>query len=432
VSPSGKADASGKKDDPVNSISAALAKTGAIRRVYVCEGSYTERVVLKSAISIYGGFKCVDWSYSGAKSVVGKAQEPGYALDVQSVIGGFEIADLEFAAANGNDTFPNSIAARFIGTNGALLRRVKLTAKDGALGAKGDGGVLGSTVKHTDLAGNPNYSPDGNASSMSAVGGEKDCKCPNAPLGSEVTVGGGGSLTSVNGGQSGGPVITPSSADDTGAGGAAGAANCVGGGGSGHKGATRVQATGGPVPIRLGTIESGGWKPESGAAGAVGLPGQGGGGGTGQTGGGAGGACGGCGGFGGKGGSGGGASIALFLVDSPIRIAGELATGTGGRGGDGGDGGDGGPGGFGGAHTTGNGCPGGDGGAGGRGGDASGGAGGLSVGVLMSGAAPTTDGTTFNLGKAGDGGTGKSTNSGPPGVKAETAKVEVVSTKPGI
>ena len=162
VSPSGKPGASGKKDDPVDTITAALAKTGAIRRIYVCEGSFDERVVLKSAISIYGGFKCADWSYSGTKSVVGKSTEPGYALDVQSVVGAFEIVDLEFVAANGTDASPNSIAARFVGTSGATARRVKLTARDGAAGKSGDVGVAGSTVKHTDLAGTPNYSPDGN------------------------------------------------------------------------------------------------------------------------------------------------------------------------------------------------------------------------------------------------------------------------------
>jgi hypothetical protein len=134
VSPSGKPDASGKKDEPVNSITAALAKTGAIRRVYVCEGTYDERVTLKAAISIYGGFNCADWSYSGTKAVVGKPQEPGYTLDVQSVSGPFEMADLELVAANGNDTFPNSIATRFVGTSGAVLRRVGLTAQSGRAG----------------------------------------------------------------------------------------------------------------------------------------------------------------------------------------------------------------------------------------------------------------------------------------------------------
>ena len=80
--------------------------------------------------------------------------------------------------------------------------------------------------------------------------------------------------------------------------------------------------------------------------------------------------------------------------------------------------------------TSGNGCNGGDGGKGGQGGSGSGGAGGLSVGVLSSGAAPTTDGATFTLGTAGGGGSGTSSNDGPPGVKAPTATVEVVSTEP--
>lgn len=430
VSPSGKPGASGKKDDPVDTIAAALAKTGGIRRIYVCEGSFDERVVLKSAISLYGGFKCADWSYSGTKSVVGKVTEPGYALDVQSVVGAFEIVDLEFVAANGTHASPNSIAARFVGTSGATARRVKLTARDGAAGQSGGTGADGNTIKHTDLGGTPNYSPDGNQSTLSTVGQERDCKCPNAPSGSDTTVGGGGSLTSVTGGQAGGPAL-PASGGDDGAGGAVAAANCGLGGGTGHNGAPRIQSNGGPIPTRLGTIESDAWRAASGAVGATGLPGQGGGGGTGQTGGGAGGGCGGCGGFGGKEGSGGGASIAMLTVASPVRFSGELVSGKGGRGGDGGDGGGGGDGGNGGVHAVanGNGCGGGNGGKGGKGGDGSGGAGGLSVGVLSSAAPPITDGATFALGAPGDGGNGKSTNSGPPGVKANTATVEVLSTK---
>jgi hypothetical protein len=430
VSPSGKADGSGKKDDPVNTITAALAKTGGIRRVYVCEGSFDERVVLKSAISLYGGFKCSDWSYSGTKSVVGKATETGYALDVQSVVGAFEIADLEFVATNGTDASPNSIAARFVGTSGAVLRRMKLTARDGAGGSGGATGALGSTVKHTDLAGTPNYSPDGNPGVLASAGQEKGCKCPNATAAADVTTGGAGSLTSASGGQAGTPALPPSGGDD-GVGGAVSAANCGLGGGTGHNGAPRIQANGGIVATKLGTLEADTWKASGGALGATGLPGQGGGGGTGQTGGGSGGACGGCGGFGGAGGSGGGASVAMLAIGSPIRFSGELATGKGGRGGDGGDGGDGGGGGIGGVHpvANGNGCNGGDGGKGGKGGDGSGGAGGLSVGVLSSGPPPITEGVTFTLGSFGDGGTGKSTNSGPKGVKANMATVEALSTK---
>jgi len=86
-------------------------------------------------------------------------------------------------------------------------------------------------------------------------------------------------------------------------------------------------------------------------------------------------------------------------------------------------------GGTGGRSMSGNGCNGGDGGSGGKGGGASGGAGGLSVGILTSGTPPTTDGATFTLGSFGDGGTGKSANSGPPGIKANSASVENVSTK---
>ncbi len=436
VAPTGKPDAKGTLDAPVNTITSALALVGGQRnRIFVCEGTYSERITLKAPVSIFGGLSCASkpWK-TGARAVVGKLQEPGYALDVASVLGSFELADLEFVAANGSDAFPNSIAARFVGTSGAVLKRVKLTAGDGAPGKTGDVGVLGSTVQHTDLAGTPGYDPNGVPGSVGMAGGERDCKCPNAPttpVGTDITSGGAGGGSAISPGQPGLPTL-PASGGDDGAGGAASAPNCGLGDGTGHNGPPRVQAGGGAVPTRLGTIAADTWKPEPGAAGGTGLPGRGGGGGSGQAGGaGSGGGCGGCGGFGGKGGTGGGASVALFAMSSPILFTGDLISGKGGRGGDGGDGGDGGPGGNGGAHTSGNGCNGGNGGAGGKGGGGSGGAGGLSVGVLFSGTMPTTTGTN-TPGEPGKGGKGTSNNDGPPGVKGPSASVEVVTTKPGM
>jgi hypothetical protein len=433
VSPNGKPDGTGKMDDPVNSITAGLAKVGPLRRLYICDGSYPEHVVLKAAISLYGGFKCDTWAHDDAiKPVVGKITESGYGLDVQSVSGAFDIFDLEFGAGNGDDAFPNSIAARFVGTSGATLRRVKLTARDGLPGKKGDVGVAGSTVDHTNFDGTVTpFDATGTPGTSSVQGVGKTCRCVNAPA-AETTIGGSGGAPGSGagtGGVAGAPTLPPTSGDD-GKGGAVNAPNCGVGDGTGHNGAAHAQAAGGPVATRLGTLSDGDWKAEPGADGATALLGQGGGGGSGQSGGaGSGGACGGCGGFGGKAGTGGGASIALLAVASPVHITGELVTGKGGRGGDGGDGGDGGPGGTGGRSSSGNGCNGGDGGKGGKGGPGSGGAGGLSVGVLTSGTPPITDGSTFTLGAFGDGGTGLSTNSGPPGIKANSASVENVSTK---
>jgi hypothetical protein len=429
VSPKGTPNGTGKIDSPVNTIAAGLAKTGAIRRLYICDGAYAEHVVLKSAVSLYGGFNCDTWVHDDTiKPVVGKITESGYGLDVQTVSGSFNIFDLEFGAGNGDDAFPNSIAARFVGTSGATLRRVKLTARDGLPGKKGDLGVAGSTVNHTDFTGTMSpFSADGNPGTMAGPGAVKTCKCANAPT-AEVTTGGSGGGGGGGAGQKGDPASLPPTGPDDGSGGT-GNASCASGG-TGHNGATRAQAAGGPVATRLGALSNAEWKSEAGGDGATALLGQGGGGGTGEsTGAGSGGACGGCGGFGGKAGTGGGASLAVLAVSSPIRVSGELVTGKGGRGGDGGDGGDGGLGGTGGRSSSGNGCNGGDGGTGGKGGAASGGAGGLSVGILTSGAGPITDGATFTLGSFGDGGTGLSSNSGPPGIKANSASVENVSTK---
>ena len=57
----------GTKESPVKSISAALGKLGGKTRIYVCEGTYDEHVKLTRAVSLYAGFACGAWSYSGTK-----------------------------------------------------------------------------------------------------------------------------------------------------------------------------------------------------------------------------------------------------------------------------------------------------------------------------------------------------------------------------
>ena len=115
VAPTGKPDAKGTIDAPVGTITQALGLVGGNRnRIFVCEGTYAERVTLKTAVSIFGGLSCGSKPWKpGASAIIGKPQELGYALDVQ-VVGKFEIADLEFVAAPGTTQSPNSIAAGFV------------------------------------------------------------------------------------------------------------------------------------------------------------------------------------------------------------------------------------------------------------------------------------------------------------------------------
>jgi len=417
VSSAGKPDAAGTKEDPVNSIGIGLSKLNGKPRIYVCGGTYNERVVLPSAVSIYGGFNCDGWAHTGAKPVVGTPSQPGYALDVSNVNGAFEIADLEFVAANGNESFINSIAARFVQVPNATLRRVSLKAGDGANGEEGLEGASGETVKHTDPGGSP-IDPKGNPGSTPT----KQCRCPNAPTASTSGGSGGG----FNGpGQPGGPdSILPSGPGgvDNGGGGSAGCS-------TGKRGATPKPAAAGAVSVQYGALDDGTWVPARGGDGSVGIPGQGGGGGGGTADGqGGGGGCGGCGGFGGEGGGGGGASVVLLAIDSPVRlVATELSAARGGDGGAGGAGGPGGPGGTGGAGTE-LACAGGAGGSGGAGGGGAGGPGGLSVGVLYRGAPPIDEGATITPSTPGNGGAGKSGNDGPTGLKAPIANID--SAKP--
>ena len=417
VALTGRPDGSGTMLAPVNTVARAFELVGGQKqRIYVCEGTYGERVTLKGAVSIYGGLSCNanQWRAPGGRAVFKNMQQPGYALDVFRVPGVYELADLEFASGSGTPTAPNSIAARVVGSRGLVLNRVWLTAADAAEGAPGGSGKTGDR------------SPaDGKGTSGTAGtgGGPNGCTCT---VGGPTAGGAGGGALNGGGGPGTGDAL-PAGATD-GQGGTGASTNCVAG--LGHEGATAANQTPAASQTKLGAIEGEQWLPGEGIGGASGKSGQGGGGGGANNGGGGAGGCGGCGGSGGKGGNGGGASIALLAIDSPIRLVGcTLKTSAGGKGGTGGKGGSGGePGGSGSGGTAApnNGCSGGPGGRGGDGGHGSGGPGGIAVGVLFQGTAPKPEATEISqTGSAGPGGDPAAAggNAGPAGKKAPLADI---------
>lgn len=382
----------GTKASPKKTLAAALDVAGAKPRVYVCEGTYAEPVKLTKAVSVFGGFACGTWTYTGTKAKVAPS-DAGYALEVSGAGGAVTIADASFEAVAGTKELPSSIAAFVHGGGDVRFVRVELAAGAGANGEKGADGVKGT----------PDKALDGEPANGANVGPSRVCACSTGGM----SVGGvGGNVNSD--GQNGGPNIPENPVGlmppQDGKGGTGNTA--CGSGGTGRVGANAANATRAAGAASAGSVEQSGWTPARGSDGAAGGPGQGGGGGGGRTGPGGGGACGGCGGSGGKSGTGGGASIGLLVLDTDVKLDdATLRTANGGAGGAGGAVGEGIAGGLGG-NGAGTGCSGGDGGRGGNGGAGGGGAGGTSAGILHKGSAPTTTRVSFQIGKAGTPGTG--------------------------
>src|SRR5690606_34315498 len=117
-------------------IGAALAHLSPQkRRVYVCEGTYPEDLVLGAAhggVSLFGAVHC-DWSAAdGVKPVVGASALP---LKVDGVATEVAFFDLAFHAADATDG--GSSIAGFINGSQAALTRVALVAGNGDNGADG-------------------------------------------------------------------------------------------------------------------------------------------------------------------------------------------------------------------------------------------------------------------------------------------------------
>lgn len=424
---------------PYATIAQALANLGGKTRVYVCNGSYGEQVRLTTAVSVYGGLACAGdaggrvWSYAGESAQV-TPPSPGYALTVEGVdAGSVTLEDLSFTAPSATTQGTSSIAA-LVTSSVVTLRRVTLSAGNGADGEAGADGTqtpnyVGGAAPDGGTQVSPGPPGSGTLRISGGGGGVTQCLVFGASAGGDGGLGCDAGPGSPGLGAPGTatpepPVTVPGrdglpggTLEDGGADASAVADN--------DPGADGLAGDGGVAPAAqdYGTLSPSGWMPSSGGNGDPGNPGQGGAGATdplyGMCGtstesiGGGGGGAGGCGGTGGQAGGGGGGSIALVSIASTVALTScTVVTADGGNGGAGGAGQDGQAGGSGGNATfpaaSAAGAPGGNG-AGGSGG--AGGIGGISAGIVESGSMITVDPTTST--KPGSPGAGGA--SGPAG-----------------
>lgn len=445
VSPAGSDGAEGSMAAPVASIGKAVALAQAAQKdVYVCNGTYAENVVIETTgVALFGGYDCTKgWTRSSERARI--APGSGIPLRIKSA-NDTAIDRLELSAPAGVDPGESSIAATVETSTGVVLNRAELIAADAAPGKPGTPATANTTPAISGAAGANvavsqclTANPPAGACKQAAAGGVQSalvqCDSPLKHRGGDGGKGGNVYLKAAT--QKGANGLTfgakggqPGFAGSPGQPGQAGTAGEPGGKFGSVVDGVYVPSNAGTDATagKMGEAAGGGsggetwWVPDVGAWYVVG------------AGGGQGGYPG-CGGDGGKAGGGGGASIALIATGSDITIRwSKLKTGAGGDGGapsDGAAGQPGGKGGAGGSCSTGSGCegkPGGDGGSGGKGGPGGPGGGGPSIGILTTGATPTTDAVTFDLGAPGNGASGFDGKSAASG---EAGDIVTVSSTP--
>jgi len=418
VSVSGNDSNSGDQLNPMRSINAAIQKalSSFKNQIYVSAGTYQERVIMQSGISIYGGYGS-DWSRNETNDVIiTGVDQNGYVagLKASSINSTTYLDHINISTNDANGTFQNQGKSNYgiiiSSSTSLIINKCDINVGSGSSGlngvngASGQAGLAGSNGAN-GLNDGGGYVPGGkggylfyNGTSYAGGNGGNGVYESDGQNGFDGAQRPGG--TGGYGGQSGNP-------------GQAGVNGL-----DGRNGSTGNNGGGG-----IGSYALGLWYGGDGQNGFDGTPGTGGGGGgagggqdaffaqngTGNAGGGGG--SGGAPGTGGTGGFAGGASIGIILNSSPIQITNcKIETGNGGHGGRGGSGGNGrngGVGGFGGKVDTseiGAGGDGGNGGFGDRGGFGGGGAGGPSIGLLLSGSTATTVGNNFVRGSGGAGG----------------------------
>ena len=246
----------GTKGAPKKTVNAALSAVGGKPRVYVCAGEYVEAVKVTSGVSLYGGFACGAWTYTGNKAKV-TSPAGGYALEIANVASAVTVADMALEAGPGSASTPSSVAVFAHGAAGVTFLRASLTAHAGAPGAQGDTGATGIADKALD----------GDSANNTTPGALKTCTCSS---GASTTGGNGGAAG--GDGQNGAPNIpenpTGKPTPKTGHGGTnALALGCVYPGGLGLPGADAASAADAPAVTTLGTVDETGWHPASGGAG---------------------------------------------------------------------------------------------------------------------------------------------------------------------
>jgi hypothetical protein len=436
----------GSKEAPFRTIMKGVAASAG-KNVYVCLGvqneAYEEQVTLSGAqdgIRLYGGFDCEDWSYSATRRALIHSAGP-IGLLIEGLQSGAVVENFRVASSTSANAGESSYGASVRNSKNVTLRRLEITAGDGAQGNDGEAGLDGASGAESGDA------PNGAAA---------DCSSPPAIQNGAVWAeenscgsfgGKGGDASKGNGtnGADGTPTenVSPQTGIENGGAGATGAAK----GDDGKDGMNGDPGTLGAEAPASGTFDNKGYVAAPGNPGTSGFTGQGGGGGGASKGnancvgasGGAGG-MGGCGGTGGAGGQGGGASIGLYSWKSEVSlVACTIRSSSGGAGGAGGAGGVGGLGAMGGTggdalNADGNdikrGGLGGFGGNGGPGGSGSGGSGGPSYALVFSGAKPAY-GIVETILTPGEGGVpgsgGKQGEKAPDGSKgASLAEFQVL------
>ena len=443
VAPSGDDGAAGTLDRPVQSISKAVAlATTAAKDVYVCNGTYAGPVSITAAVSLYGGYDCVNgWRRINDRATV--AATTTTALTIRGVMGPMTIDRLGFRSADALMPGESSIAALIAGSTAVRIVHAMFEAGAGADGKPGDAvaargpgpdGAQGEDLMRVNCYIN---AVTGDCARYGAGGIGFAPGSPTADFCNLGAPGGHGANGRANATTEPGQTIM----------------NFLGesapGGAVGHEGSPgwdgKSGAAGVPAQSGFGSVTENGYAPTnigtSGARGTFGISGGGGSGGlqgcapsdcsiTQQFyvgGGGGSGGSGGCGGTGGNPGGGGGASIGLLVINSPnVTLAWTMfRTSNGGRGGSpsaGGAGGAGGKGGRGGTGTGVNGYPAGDGWAGGKGGNGGPGGpggpggGGPSIALLAEGSAPMLTLPDYQTGIGGKGGRGIAGGDGADGL----------------
>lgn len=430
VSAAGTAEGDGSRQRPVSTLARGieLAKPQA-KRVYVCNGTYAEALVVTNTVSVIGGFDCADattWKKTDERAVVRSPSSP--AVRAADIAQATRLEGLEIVAPDGAEPSASSIG--LLATDAPKLTIASCRIEAGK-GVDGEAGVTPTALVSTTAFDGKSGHVQGPYCVNRPFTVCNSPVLPDSPSGGVGNCGGGIATEPGGAGGSGGVYkSTYSMILEDWLWQAQGAANSLaakaGEARAGTDGSPGANGASGASPA--GSLSRDGFLPADGTAGSNGAPGLGGRGGNGSLPpappdypssyqnelwegitGGSGGA-GGCPGLAGTPGKGGGASLAAVLFASPVAFVGSTLVAH--------DGGAGGKGSIGTSPTVGGkagstpnevyikpkpvvvAAPGGRGGPAGFSGS---GAGGPSLGIAHTNGVPTLEGTSVTVAAGGKG-----------------------------
>jgi len=141
----------GTMEKPYATVGYAASKLGKNTAIYVCNGTYSDTIVLDAAVSVYGGLTCAagTWTYVATTFSTITGKTPSYAIEINAGSATVDVEDLQFVGLDAVVAGGSSVAVWVNETPSVTLVNVHGTGGAGRTGLLARMGIPRRTMAST-------------------------------------------------------------------------------------------------------------------------------------------------------------------------------------------------------------------------------------------------------------------------------------------